>query len=78
VLKTADGDRHYTGGTSWLGAAGITGAPFSMQVPGGDLSFYGELAWQSYFSEEGEDRNWNADFAAGLRFSTGLRYTWWF
>jgi hypothetical protein len=76
VLKTAGGDRRYTGGTSWIGAAGITGAPFSIQVPGGDLSFYGEFAWQSYFSEDRENRNWNADFAAGLRFSTGLRYTW--
>jgi hypothetical protein len=47
-----------------------------MKVSGGDLAFYGELAWQSYFSEKGESRNWNADFAAGLRFSTGLRYTW--
>jgi hypothetical protein len=76
VLKTAGGDRHYTGGTSWLGAVGLTGAPFSMKVAGGDLDVYGELAWQSYFSENGAERNWNADFAAGLRFSTGLRYTW--
>jgi probable lipoprotein NlpC len=76
VLKTRGGDRRYTGGTSWIGAAGITGAPFSMKVPGGDLAVYGELAWQSYFSEDGAERNWNADFAAGLRFSTGLRYIW--
>jgi probable lipoprotein NlpC len=76
VLKTADGDRHYTGGTSWMGAAGITAAPFSMKISKGDLAVYGELAWQSYFTEDGEERNWNADFAAGLRFSTGLRYTW--
>jgi probable lipoprotein NlpC len=76
VLKTTDGDRRYTGGTSWIGAVGITGAPFSMKVPGGDLAFYGEFAWQSYFSENGAERNWNADFAAGCRFSTGLRYTW--
>ncbi|MDR1278463.1 MAG: C40 family peptidase [Treponema sp.] len=75
-LKTSDGDRYYTGGTSWIGAAGITAAPFSMKVPGGDLAVYGEFAWQSYFSEAGTERNWNADFAAGLRFSTGLRYTW--
>ncbi|MDR2258307.1 MAG: C40 family peptidase [Treponema sp.] len=76
VLKTSGGDRRYTGGNSWIGAVGISGAPFSMKVAGGDLSFYGEFAWQSYFSEEGAERNWNADFAAGLRFSTGLRYTW--
>jgi hypothetical protein len=47
-----------------------------MNVPGGDLAVYGEFAWQSYFSEAGTERNWNADFAAGCRFSTGLRYTW--
>jgi probable lipoprotein NlpC len=76
VLKTSGGDRRYTGGTSWLGAAGITAAPFVMEVPGGDLAVYGEFAWQSYFSEAGTERNWNADFAAGCRFSTGLRYTW--
>jgi probable lipoprotein NlpC len=76
VLKTSAGDRQYTGGTAWIGAAGITGAPFSMNVSGGDLAVYGEFAWQSYFSEAGAERNWNADFAAGCRFSTGLRYTW--
>jgi probable lipoprotein NlpC len=76
ALKTSDGDRRYTGGTSWIGTAGITAAPFVMAVPGGELAVYGEFAWQSYFSEAGAEQNWNADFAAGLRFSTGLRYTW--
>jgi hypothetical protein len=76
VLKTSGGDRQYTGGTNWIGAAGISAAPFVMEVPGGDLAVYGEFAWQSYFSDSGAERNWNADFAAGCRFSTGLRYTW--
>jgi probable lipoprotein NlpC len=76
VLKTSGGDRRYTGGTSWIGAVGVSAAPFVMEVPGGELAVYGEFAWQSYFSEAGTERNWNADFAAGCRFSTGLRYTW--
>jgi hypothetical protein len=76
VLKTSGGDRPYTGGTSWIGSAGITVAPFAMKVPGGNLAVYGEFAWQSYFSDAGAERNWNADFAAGCRFSTGLRCTW--
>jgi probable lipoprotein NlpC len=76
VLKTSGGDRRYTGGTSWIGTAGISAAPFAMEVPGGELAVYGEFAWQSYFREAGTELNWNADFAAGLRFSTGLRYTW--
>jgi probable lipoprotein NlpC len=75
VLKTSGGDRPYTGGTSWIGAAGISAAPFALELPRGDLAVYGEFAWQSYFSETGAERNWNADFAAGCRFSTGLRYT---
>jgi probable lipoprotein NlpC len=76
VLKTSGGDRHYAGGTSWIGAAGITAAPFTLKVSGGELSPYGEFAWQYYLPQAGEKRNWNADFAAGCRFSTGLRYTW--
>jgi probable lipoprotein NlpC len=76
ALKTSGGERQYTGGTSWIGAAGISAAPLTVELPGGDLAVYGEFAWQSYFSAAGMERNWNADFAAGCRFSTGLRYTW--
>jgi probable lipoprotein NlpC len=74
VLKTPGGDRHYNGGNSWLGAIGITLAPISIEMPRGALSFYGEFAWQSYFSASGEDQNLNADFGAGMRISTGIRY----
>jgi hypothetical protein len=45
-----------------------------MDLGPGALSPYAELAWQSYIYEGG-DRNWNADLAAGLRFSTGIRYS---
>ncbi|MDR0315683.1 MAG: C40 family peptidase [Treponema sp.] len=74
-LSVAGQDRHYSGGTSWLGAAGITFSPFSVKIARGHLAPYGELAWQSYFSDESEI-NLGADFAAGFRFSTGLRYSW--
>jgi len=67
--------RQYTGGTSWFGAAGITVAPFAIKITGNDLSPYAELAWQSYSSNNTRE-NLSADFAAGFRFSTGIRYTW--
>jgi probable lipoprotein NlpC len=68
-------ERQYIGGTSLLGAAGITFAPFSFKIGGSNFAPYGELAWQSYFSDNA-DKNFGADFAAGFRFSTGLRCTW--
>lgn len=74
VLAISGENRHYSGGTSWLGTAGITIAPFSLTIVQGELSPYGEIAWQSYFSDS-SNANLNADFAAGFRFSTGLRYT---
>jgi hypothetical protein len=75
VLQSGGAARRYPGGNSWIGVAGITAAPFSINTGRGTLAPYGELAWQSYFREEGEDRDWNADFSAGLRFSTGIRFT---
>jgi probable lipoprotein NlpC len=68
-------NRTYTGGTSWLGAVGVTYAPFALKIADGNLAPYGELAWQSYFSNN-NNNNVAADLSAGLRFSTGLRYTW--
>jgi len=67
--------RPYTGGTSWFGAAGITVAPLAFKIARVNLAPYGELAWQSYFYK-GNDKNFGADFGAGLRFSTGLSCTW--
>jgi len=75
ALNISGKSRKYTGGTSWLGAAGITVAPFAFKIAGNSLAPYGEAAWQSYFSNT-SDRNFGADFAAGFRFSTGLCYTW--
>ncbi|MDR1574389.1 MAG: C40 family peptidase [Treponema sp.] len=74
-LRTSDGVRRYTGGTSFLGTIGITVAPFTFKVGGGELAPYGELAWQSYIND-GSKPNIVADFAAGIRFSTGIRFTW--
>jgi probable lipoprotein NlpC len=76
VLKLGTGDRAYAGGNSWFGAAGVTMAPFSFSVGKGKLDLYGELAWQSYYGAAGTDPDWNADMGAGLRLSTGFRYTW--
>ena len=75
ILKTTDGDRYYSNGTTWFGAVGITAAPFAIKIFTGELAPYGEIAWQSYFSDN-NPKNTGADFAAGLRLSTGLRYTW--
>ncbi|MDR2029030.1 MAG: C40 family peptidase [Treponema sp.] len=76
VLRTAGGDRHYTGGTAWLGTVGMTIAPFSFRIGKGTLSLYGELSWQSYFRDPALEADFNADLSAGLRISTGLRYAW--
>jgi probable lipoprotein NlpC len=73
-ISTDDGERPYSGGTSWLGAAGITAAPFSLSTAAGEFAPYFEAAWQYYFSEN-ETRNATADFSAGFRFSTGIRWT---
>jgi len=74
AISTEDGKRRYSGGTSWLGTAGITAAPFIFNTPKGEFAPYLEAAWQSYFSEE-KNTDLNADFSAGFRFSTGLRWT---
>jgi hypothetical protein len=75
-IEMESGNRPYTGGNSWLGAAGVTVAPFSIPIGKGKLDPFGELAWQSYQRGGGTDVNRNADVSAGLRFSTGIRYTW--
>jgi probable lipoprotein NlpC len=75
ALDVSGESRPYSGGTSWLGAAGLTFAPFAIKIARTDLAPYGEIAWQSYFNNSSR-RNIGADFAAGFRFSTGLRITW--
>ena len=74
-LTVSGESRRYTGGTNWFGAAGVTAAPFALQIAGIKLAPYGELAWQSYYSNN-NDKNLGADIAAGFRFSTGLSCTW--
>jgi probable lipoprotein NlpC len=75
ALNVSGESRPYSGGTSWLGAAGLTISPFAIKIANTDLAPYGEIAWQSYFNN-GSNTNIGADFAAGFRFSTGLRITW--
>ncbi|MCL2065880.1 MAG: C40 family peptidase [Treponema sp.] len=76
AILTVDGEqRRYSGGTSWLGAIGITAAPFIFNAANGELAPYMEIAWQSYISDN-RDSNPNADFSAGFRFSTGIRWSW--
>jgi probable lipoprotein NlpC len=76
AIETASGRRSYTGGNAWIGAAGVTLAPFSISVGKGRLDPFAELAWQSFRRSGGTESNRNADVSAGLRFSTGIRYTW--
>jgi hypothetical protein len=73
-LSTEDGTRHYSGGTSWLGTIGLTAAPFIYETDAGEFAPYLEIAWQSYYTSSG-GTNVNADFSAGFRFSTGIRWT---
>jgi probable lipoprotein NlpC len=61
--------------SSWLGAVGLTYAPFTFKIARTDLAPYGEIAWQSNFNNS-LISNTGADFADGFRFSTGLRLTW--
>jgi len=74
-LAVSGGSRSYRGGTSWLGAAGITAVPFILKIGECELAPYGELAWQSYFNDS-NTKNFGADLAAAIRLSTGLRLTW--
>jgi len=73
-LSTGDGERRYTGGTSWLGTIGVSAAPFTLNTAKGDFAPYVEAAWQSY-SSDNPNRNIGADLSAHLRFSTGIRWT---
>jgi hypothetical protein len=63
-------------GFAWIGAVGLTGVFPPIKLGPGAVSFYGELCWQSYSAESGQDDNWKADVTANLRVSIGLRYSW--
>ena len=73
-LSTDEGERSYSGGTSWIGTAGITAAPFIYKTSNGEFAPYLEAAWQSY-SSDNQSPDLNADFSAGFRFSTGVRWS---
>ena len=68
--------RDYSGGTNWIGTAGITAAPFIIKTKIGEFAPYVELAWQYYYYFPKDDsENVKADILAGSRFSSGLRWT---
>jgi len=73
-LSTDEGERSYSGGTTWFGAFGVTLAPFIFNTSRGEIAPYFETAWQSY-SSDNSNFNFNADFSANIRFSTGIRWT---
>jgi len=66
-------ERRYSGGTSWLGIAGITVMSNPYRSPIGLFSPYFEAAWQFYYNEDMEF-DLAADFSAGFRFTTGIRW----
>ena len=67
-------ERDYSDGTSWIGTAGITAAPFILKTEFGEFAPYIEAAWQ-YHVPINASENLKADILAGSRFSTGLRWT---
>jgi len=73
TLTVNGNERHYLGGTSWLGTIGVTAAPFIVKTKGGEFAPYIEAAWQSYFSDNNKF-DFNSDFFAGFRLSTGIRW----
>jgi len=73
-IYSGERERYYSGGTSWLGAIGFTAAPFILKSSFGEIAPYFETAWQYYISDNASG-NLNADISAGLRFSTGIRWT---
>jgi probable lipoprotein NlpC len=71
---TVDGNqRHYSGGTSWLGTIGVTAAPFIIRTQMGEIAPFIEAAWQSYFSDN-RNFDFKSDFLAGFHLSTGIRW----
>ena len=69
-----DNQRAYYSAFSWLGEVGVSTAFKPIEIFGGGLSFFAELAWQPYFSKE--KFHLGADLAANLRTSVGCRYSW--
>jgi len=75
-LSLNDGERYYSGGGTWRWELGVSGAIPPIKLSKGALSIYGELAWQPYYGDSGENFSFKPDFTANIRLSTGLRYLW--
>ena len=74
AIRSGGRTRRYSGGTGWLGEAGLSIAPFRIKLSRGTLAPYGEIAWQSYRKDAALEDDWRADAGAAWRVSTGLRY----
>ena len=68
------GERRYIGG--WLWEFGFSSAFPPIRIGAGALFIFGEMAWQSYRREEGQNFRFRPDLGANLRVSTGIRYLW--
>jgi len=67
-------ERLYSKGpVSWHGTIGVTAAPFILKTKAGEFAPYAEASWQSYFSKN-ESSDFAADFFAGFRLSTGIKW----
>ena len=62
-----------TGGVRMLCAIGVTASPFVISSAAGDFAPYAEIAWQTNLLSN-EKIDLAADFSAGFRFSTGIRW----
>ena len=71
-LNLSDGTRYYSGAFGW--SYGVSAAFPPIRIGAGALSFYGELAWQSYSWPENEKFSLKPDITANIRLSAGLRY----
>ena len=76
AFSLGDEERRYLGGWGLVWEIGASAAFPPIQIGPGGLSLFGELAWQSYQRQEGQDFRARSDIAANIRISTGLRYLW--
>jgi probable lipoprotein NlpC len=73
-----DGGRDYHPAFSFLAEAGFQTALPPIEIAGGALSVFAELAWQPFARNDGVGADWQADLTANVRLSVGLRYLWFF
>jgi probable lipoprotein NlpC len=72
-LSTAEGERDYAAGGSWLATAGLSWTPFSLPLGSGSLGFYGQLVYDRYEAIAAA-ADPGLDATARLSAGFGLRY----